>query len=140
MVGSVLVQRMREERDFDHIEPVFFSTSQAGGSVRREGDTLLVTTRLAEAASGRQVWAHRFQLRVDELPRVQLEIAASVANALAVHIDDEILARARRRPGADASRRLCREPMTAGRPARHAARRCVTRWGVPGQARSIPKY
>ena len=31
MVGSVLVQRMREERDFEHIEPVFFSTSQAGG-------------------------------------------------------------------------------------------------------------
>jgi len=31
MVGSVLVQRMREERDFDFIEPVFFSTSQAGG-------------------------------------------------------------------------------------------------------------
>lgn len=31
MVGSVLVQRMREERDFDHIEPVFFSTTQAGG-------------------------------------------------------------------------------------------------------------
>jgi len=30
MVGSVLVSRMREERDFDHIEPVFFSTSQAG--------------------------------------------------------------------------------------------------------------
>jgi aspartate-semialdehyde dehydrogenase len=32
MVGSVLMQRMREERDFDHIEPTFFSTSQAGGS------------------------------------------------------------------------------------------------------------
>jgi aspartate-semialdehyde dehydrogenase len=32
MVGSVLVQRMREERDFDHVEPVFFSTSQAGGN------------------------------------------------------------------------------------------------------------
>jgi len=31
MVGSVLVQRMREERDFDHIDPVFFSSSQAGG-------------------------------------------------------------------------------------------------------------
>ena len=30
MVGSVLVQRMREERDFDLIEPMFFSTSQAG--------------------------------------------------------------------------------------------------------------
>jgi len=32
MVGSVLVQRMREERDFDHIDPVFFSTTQAGTS------------------------------------------------------------------------------------------------------------
>lgn len=31
MVGSVLMQRMLEERDFDHIaEPVFFTTSQAG--------------------------------------------------------------------------------------------------------------
>lgn len=30
MVGSVLLQRMREERDFDHIEPVFFTTSQPG--------------------------------------------------------------------------------------------------------------
>jgi aspartate-semialdehyde dehydrogenase len=30
MVGSVLVQRMREERDFDLIDPLFFSTSQAG--------------------------------------------------------------------------------------------------------------
>jgi aspartate-semialdehyde dehydrogenase len=30
MVGSVLVQRMREERDFDHFDPVFFSTSRAG--------------------------------------------------------------------------------------------------------------
>ena len=32
MVGSVLVQRMREEGDFDLIEPVFFSTTRAGGS------------------------------------------------------------------------------------------------------------
>ena len=31
MVGSVLLQRMVEERDFDSIEPVFFSTSRAGG-------------------------------------------------------------------------------------------------------------
>ncbi len=30
MVGSVLMQRMQEENDLDGIEPVFFSTSQAG--------------------------------------------------------------------------------------------------------------
>ena len=32
MVGSVLMQRMQEENDFAHIEPVFFSTSNAGGA------------------------------------------------------------------------------------------------------------
>ena len=32
MVGSVLMQRMREENDFAHFEPVFFSTSNAGGA------------------------------------------------------------------------------------------------------------
>ncbi|HYF58824.1 MAG TPA: aspartate-semialdehyde dehydrogenase, partial [Burkholderiaceae bacterium] len=31
MVGSVLMQRMREEGDFALVEPVFFSTSNAGG-------------------------------------------------------------------------------------------------------------
>jgi aspartate-semialdehyde dehydrogenase len=31
MVGSVLLQRMREERDFELIDPVFFTTSNAGG-------------------------------------------------------------------------------------------------------------
>ena len=54
MVGSVLVQRMREERDFDHLEPVFFSTSQAGGkgprsasrSSREERDRLAELKKL----------------------------------------------------------------------------------------------
>jgi aspartate-semialdehyde dehydrogenase len=31
MVGSVLLERMRAERDFDLIEPVFFTTSNVGG-------------------------------------------------------------------------------------------------------------
>jgi len=32
MVGSVLMDRMQAERDFDLIEPLFFSTSNAGGN------------------------------------------------------------------------------------------------------------
>lgn len=31
MVGSVLMQRMREENDFEHVEPFFFTTSNVGG-------------------------------------------------------------------------------------------------------------
>ena len=37
MVGSVLVQRMREEHDFAQIDPVFFSTSQAGAAAPEIG-------------------------------------------------------------------------------------------------------
>jgi aspartate-semialdehyde dehydrogenase len=40
MVGSVLVQRMREERDFDLIDPIFFSTSQAGSTGPSIGKTV----------------------------------------------------------------------------------------------------
>ncbi len=36
MVGSVLMQRMRAERDFDLIEPVFFTTSNVGGAAPSE--------------------------------------------------------------------------------------------------------
>ena len=43
MVGSVLMQRMQAERDFDLIDPVFFSTSRAGGKGPSIGrDTPLV--------------------------------------------------------------------------------------------------
>ena len=37
MVGSVLMQRMREENDFALIEPVFFTTSNVGGKGPAEG-------------------------------------------------------------------------------------------------------
>jgi aspartate-semialdehyde dehydrogenase len=40
MVGSVLMQRMQEENDFAGIEPVFFSTSQAGQAAPMDAGTL----------------------------------------------------------------------------------------------------
>ncbi len=53
MVGSVLLQRMREEGDFARIEPVFFSTSNVGGSAPREanGATLLNASSLKDLAA-----------------------------------------------------------------------------------------
>jgi aspartate-semialdehyde dehydrogenase len=39
MVGSVLMQRMREENDFHGLDSVFFSTSNSGGIAPREGGT-----------------------------------------------------------------------------------------------------
>jgi aspartate-semialdehyde dehydrogenase len=37
MVGSVLLGRMSEEKDFDRVAPTFFSTSQAGGAAPSVG-------------------------------------------------------------------------------------------------------
>lgn len=48
MVGSVLVERMRAERDFELVAPTFFSTSQAGG---RGPDIGRDTGKVADASS-----------------------------------------------------------------------------------------
>ena len=48
MVGSVLMARMREERDFDHFEPVFFSTSQAGGAAPEQRQDGFIARRFLE--------------------------------------------------------------------------------------------
>ena len=46
MVGSVLLERMEAEGDFDLIEPLFFSTSDKGGSAPRQAKN---ETRLQDA-------------------------------------------------------------------------------------------
>ena len=48
MVGSVLMQRMQEENDLGGIEPVFFSTSQAGQEAPMGAGTLKSADDLAE--------------------------------------------------------------------------------------------
>ncbi|MDP3671702.1 MAG: aspartate-semialdehyde dehydrogenase [Telluria sp.] len=51
MVGSVLMQRMQDEGDFAHIEPVFFTTSNAGGAapkMAKNETTLKDATDIAE--------------------------------------------------------------------------------------------
>ena len=48
MVGSVLLQRMLEENDFAGIEPVFFSTSQAGQAAPLNAGTLKNASDIAE--------------------------------------------------------------------------------------------
>ena len=54
MVGSVLMQRMREENDFAGLHPVFFSTSNVGGEAPKEAGrraTLKDAKDLTELAS-----------------------------------------------------------------------------------------
>ncbi|MBI5716746.1 MAG: aspartate-semialdehyde dehydrogenase [Burkholderiales bacterium] len=51
MVGSVLMQRMEAEGDFAHIEPVFFSTSSAGGELPAAIARFAKNERKLQAAS-----------------------------------------------------------------------------------------
>ena len=54
MVGSVLMQRMQAEGDFDHIEPVFFTTSNPGGkapAMAKNETTLKSATEIAELSN-----------------------------------------------------------------------------------------
>ncbi len=65
------------------------------GSIRRSGKTMRISVQLLEAKSGRHLWAERYD--TGDLLALQDEIAAKVANALAVRIDQSVLGAARRR-------------------------------------------
>ena len=66
MVGSVLMQRMREEHDFDLIEPVFFTTSQVGGVAPQVG---------REAAPSREISPLKDAHNIDELRAMEVIIS-----------------------------------------------------------------
>jgi TolB-like protein/Flp pilus assembly protein TadD len=52
------------------------------GSVRRFGEALRITARLADGPSNRQIWAERFDRRLANVFELQSEIAAAIVHAL----------------------------------------------------------
>jgi TolB-like protein/Tfp pilus assembly protein PilF len=68
------------------------------GSTRRAGDVIRVAVQLIEFETERQVWANRYEATADTLLSVQDEIAARVAGALAIQVDEVRLCQARRKP------------------------------------------
>ena len=67
------------------------------GSVRRSVRALRIAVQLVEAATGQHLWAERYDMPAAELFTVMDEIAAKVANALALRIDQTVLSASRRR-------------------------------------------
>jgi len=59
------------------------------GSIRRAGDRLRITARLADTASGHSVWAERYDRRMEDVFAIQDEIAQSIALALRVVLTDK---------------------------------------------------
>ncbi len=56
------------------------------GSVQKQGTRVLVVARLIDARADSQVWSGRFERPVDEIYRLQDEIASGITNVLAARL------------------------------------------------------
>lgn len=71
------------------------------GSVRRDGDRIRVSAQLIDAASGAHRWAERYDRKLEDMFRLQSELAATIVAVLAVHVNR-----------AEAERTLTKPPST----------------------------
>ena len=63
------------------------------GSAARAGTTLRIGVRLARAADQTQVWAERYERQLDDMLRLQADVARSIAREVAVALTPERRAR-----------------------------------------------
>ena len=56
------------------------------GGVRKAGDRIRITARLIETCSGRQVWAERFDRKIDDIFAVQDEITEKIVAAMDIKL------------------------------------------------------
>ncbi len=56
------------------------------GGVRKEGDRVRITARLLETANGRQVWADRYDRKIDDIFAIQAEITERIVEALDIKL------------------------------------------------------
>ncbi|MEN8260755.1 MAG: winged helix-turn-helix domain-containing protein [Pseudomonadota bacterium] len=72
------------------------------GSVRHSGTRVRITAQLIDAASGYHLWSNSFDRELDDIFRIQEDIAVSVADALQVKLLDEDQQRLRKHGTNDA--------------------------------------
>jgi len=68
------------------------------GALRRSGRRVRVTAQLADAITGRQLWAERYDQELDDIFAVQDELAQTIVASLAGEIESASLSRALRKP------------------------------------------
>src|SRR6266513_92654 len=68
------------------------------GSVRREGDRVVVNVQLVDAQSARQIWANRYDRTLADSVGLQGELASEIADALRATLSTEEQARVTAKP------------------------------------------
>ena len=56
------------------------------GGIRKEGDRIRITARLVETTTGRQVWAERYDRKVDDIFDVQDDITERIVEAMDIKL------------------------------------------------------
>jgi len=56
------------------------------GSVRRSGDTVVITAQLIDASNGYHLWSEVYERKVDDVLRIQSEIARAITDTLKVRM------------------------------------------------------
>ena len=62
------------------------------GSLRRQGNHLRIDAHLSDARTGYQIWSQSYDLEMDDMLRLQDEIAGAVADALQTRLLDTVTA------------------------------------------------
>jgi adenylate cyclase len=57
------------------------------GSIRRAGDRVRISVQLADAVTGAQRWAERYERQLDDVFAVQDEVACTIVAILAAHVN-----------------------------------------------------
>ncbi len=68
------------------------------GSVRRAENRVRITGQLVDATTGANLWAERFEGTLDDIFELQDQVAASVVGAIAPHLEQAEIERAKRKP------------------------------------------
>jgi TolB-like protein/class 3 adenylate cyclase/Tfp pilus assembly protein PilF len=96
--SSVMRFRDAPEQSLGQIGKTLGVANVLEGSVRREGDRVVVNVQLVDARSARQIWANRYDRTLADSLGLQGELASEIADALRATLSTDEQARVTTKP------------------------------------------
>jgi len=96
--SSVMKFRDAAEQNLRQIGKTLGVANLLEGSVRREGDRVVVNVQLVDAQSARQIWANRYDRTLADSLGLQGELASEIADALRATLSTDEQARVSAKP------------------------------------------
>jgi TolB-like protein/Tfp pilus assembly protein PilF len=96
--SSVMKFRDAAEQNLRQIGKALGVANVLEGSVRREGDRVVVNVQLVDAQSARQIWANRYDRTLADSLGLQGELASEIADALRATLSTDEQARITAKP------------------------------------------